>query len=74
MHRTTIMAHDETVERLKGLARQRGVSFAEVVREALDEKAASYRPKPTSLGAGQSSPSRTASRVGSRRQPPRSWR
>lgn len=68
------MAGEETVERLKHLARQRGVSFAEVVREALEEKAMTYRPKPESLGSGQSSSSRTAAGAGSRRQPPRSWR
>ena len=50
------MAQPETVERLRRLARDRGVSFAEVVREALDEKALSYRPKPQSIGSGQSGP------------------
>jgi hypothetical protein len=74
MHRTTIMAEPATIERLRALARERGVSFAEVVREALAEKAASYRPKPSSIGSGQSSPAATARRAGSRRQPPRSWR
>jgi hypothetical protein len=74
MQRTTIMADESTIEELRNLARERGVSFAVVVREALDEKARSYRPRPTSLGTGQSSPSRTAAMRGSRRQPPRSWR
>jgi len=74
MQRTTVMADESTVERLKGLARERGVSFAEVVREALQDKASSYRPKPLSLGSGQSSVSRTAATRGSRRQPPRTWR
>jgi predicted transcriptional regulator len=50
MKRTTIMADEETLERLKGLARDRGVSFAEVAREALEAKAAEFRPKPTTLG------------------------
>ena len=74
MQRTTIMADDTTVDRLRNLARERGVSLAEVVREALEDKARSYRPKPTSLGAAQSAPARTASGRGSRPQPPRSWR
>jgi hypothetical protein len=74
MKRTTIMADEVVVDRLRRLAQERSVSFAEVVREALEEKARSYRPKPTSLGAGQSAPSRTAARAASRRQPPRSWR
>jgi hypothetical protein len=74
MQRTTILADEATVQDLRRLARERGVSFAEVVREALDEKARSYRPKPASLGAGQSTPSRTAASQASHRQPPRSWR
>ncbi|MPZ51220.1 MAG: ribbon-helix-helix protein, CopG family [Acidimicrobiia bacterium] len=74
MKRTTIMAEETTVERLKDLARTRGVSFAEVVREALAEKAGSYRPQPTSIGSGESSPSGTARHEATKRQPPRSWR
>lgn len=74
MQRTTIMADEDTVERLRILARERRVSLATVVREALDEKARSYRPKPASVGTGQSAPSRTAATRASQRQPPRSWR
>ena len=74
MQRTTIMADESTVDTLRKLARERGVSFAQVVREALDDKAQAYRPKPVSLGAGQSAPSRTAAQKGSNRQQPRSWR
>jgi hypothetical protein len=74
MQRTTVMADEETLEKLRALARQRGVSFAEVVRAALDEMAAAYHPKPSSIGVGQSDPARTARDEGSRRQPPRSWR
>lgn len=74
MERTTIMAEKETLARLRSLAQSRGVSFAALAREALDEKAASYRPKPVSLGAGQSSSASTAATEGGERQPPRSWR
>jgi hypothetical protein len=74
MERTTIVAEPATLARLKSLARSRGVSFASVVREALEAKAAAYNLKPTSLGSGQSAPSRTAATDGSGRQPPRSWR
>jgi hypothetical protein len=74
VQRTTIMAEPQTVERLKALARERGVSFAEIAREALEEKARSYRPRPKSAGAGRSAPSQTARRTASHRQPPRSWR
>lgn len=54
MKRTTIMADEETVERLQALARDRGVSFAEVAREALEQKAREYRPRPKSLGVADS--------------------
>lgn len=74
MIRTTILADDEVVERLRRLARERGVSLAQVVREALDEKAKSFAPKPTSLGAGTSSAGSSARAESSTRQPPRSWR
>lgn len=74
MQRTTIMADEDTVDRLRELARERRVSLATVIREALQEKARSYRPSPASIGAGQSPPSRTAATRGSKRQPPRSWR
>lgn len=50
MVRTTVMADVITMNKLKGLAEERGVSLAAVVREALEEKAANYRPKPLSLG------------------------
>jgi predicted transcriptional regulator len=74
MERTTIMADRDTLARLRRLARSRRMSFSALAREALDEKAASYLPKPTSLGAGQSSSASTAATQGGERQPPRSWR
>ena len=74
MERTTIMADESVLDRLRRLARERGVSFAAVVREALDEKARTYQPKPLSLGSGESRPAAAARLQGSRRLPPRSWR
>jgi len=50
MVRTTVMADQLTMNKLKGLARERGVSLATVVREALEEKAMAYLPKPTWIG------------------------
>ena len=47
------MADEATLDLLKNMARERHVSLAEVVREALQEKAQSYRPKPASIGAGR---------------------
>jgi hypothetical protein len=74
MKRTTIMADEETLGRLQELARDQGRSFAAVVREAPDEKAATYRPRIESLGIASSEPSGTAAEKGSERTPPRSWR
>jgi len=74
MKRTTIVADDHVVQKLKALARDRGVSFAEVAREALEDKAMQYRPKPQSMGVASSSPAKTAATTASKRQPPRSWR
>ena len=50
MERTTIMADPETLRRLRALARERGVSFAEIVREALEAKADEHHPRPTIFG------------------------
>jgi predicted transcriptional regulator len=72
MKRTTILADEKTVRKLKGLASDRGVPFSEVVREALEQKAAEYRPKPQSLGIAESRA--TGARKASGRVPPRSWR
>lgn len=74
MKRTSIVSNELTLERLREMARARGVSLAVVVREALEEKAAAYNPVPESIGSGQSRPARTGATRGSRRQPPRSWR
>jgi hypothetical protein len=71
MKRTTIMAEEKTVNRLQDLARDRGVSFAEVVREALEEKAREYRPRPRSLGLFDSGRKDVSTRAGMGRTPPR---
>jgi hypothetical protein len=71
MLRTTVMAEEEVVERLRMLARDRGVSFAEIAREALEEKAREYRPRPTCLGLGSSGRSDNSEHAGVGRTPPR---
>ena len=71
MERTTIMADPEVLERLRQLARQRGVSFAQVAREALQAKASEYRPRPTCLGIGSSGEQDVSSRAGVGRTEPR---
>ncbi len=44
MERTTLMLPDETRDRLRRLALERGVSMATIIREAIDEKVARTRP------------------------------
>lgn len=70
------MADEKTLQRLRALARERGVSFAEVVREALEDKAAEHHPPLLSVGSGESKgPRRDAARKeATRRVPPRPWR
>ena len=46
MIRTTVMADPVVMERLKALAAERGVSVSTLIREALEEKAGEYRPRP----------------------------
>ena len=74
MKRTTIMADERTVEKLKRLAEDRGVPLSEVVREALEQKAAEYRPKPRSVGIAEWHGESAAARNATGRVPPRSWR
>lgn len=63
MKRTTIAAPDDVMDRLRAIAVQRNVSLATVIREALEEKAASQRPLPKSLGMGASGYTDTARRT-----------
>jgi hypothetical protein len=68
MERTTLMLPDETRDRLRRIAADRGVSMATVIREAIDEKVASVRPRPRSIGIGASSVKDTARRSGEQRR------
>ncbi|MHB8512768.1 MAG: ribbon-helix-helix protein, CopG family [Actinomycetota bacterium] len=72
MIRTTIMADEGTIKKLRMLAKERGVSFAEIVREALRHKAEELRPKLTFLGSVSGTRSDTLEKFGSGRVPPRS--
>ncbi len=74
MVRTTVMADQQTLDRLRAVAKDRGVSFATIVREALEDKAKEYRPKPKSLGMGSSGRSDIPTTEATERVPPRSWR
>lgn len=74
MIRTTIMAEPDVIEKLRGLARERGVSFAEIAREALANKAAEFQPPLSCVGSGSSGRGKLARKAGAGRVPPRSWR
>ena len=74
MERTTISIPDELLNRLRVIAAERRTSIAALVREALEEKVKSYRPRPRSLGIGDSGYTDTSIRTTTERPEPRSWR
>ena len=74
MRRTTMMLPDDLRDRLRRIAAERDVSMAALIREAIDEKVARARPRPTSLGVGASGAPDTARRTGDERPEPRPWR
>ena len=74
MVRTSILADEQTLDRLRALARERGVSLGAVIREALDEKAAEPRPRPLSAGIGASGGSHVAATAATEPVPPAPWR
>lgn len=74
MERTTIAIPEDLLKRLRLLAAERRTSMAALIREALEEKSASYRPKPKSLGIGASGHRDTARRSAEERPEPRPWR
>ncbi len=51
MKRTTIVAEERVLYRLRQLADSRGVSMGEIIREALEEKLSREQPPLRSLGA-----------------------
>ncbi len=74
MERTTVMLPDELRARLRRIAAERGVSMANIIREAIEEKVQRTRPLPQSLGIGSSGTSETGRRAGDERAEPRAWR
>jgi hypothetical protein len=74
MRRTTIVAPEELLRRLRGIAAERGTSMATVIREALEEKVNGHRPRPRSLGIGDSGHTDVARRSAEERPEPRPWR
>jgi hypothetical protein len=74
MQRTTIMAPEELIRQLRLVAAERGISMAEIIREALEEKARAARPRPRSLGVGASGRSDLSTRLGEEEFLPEPWR
>lgn len=76
MRRTTIMADEDTLERLRDIARHEGRSLADVIREALDERARNPRPRLHFLSVGASEPGTgpTARESAELRPEPPAWR
>jgi Ribbon-helix-helix protein, copG family len=74
MQRTTIVAPEQVLQRLRRMAAERGTSMADLIREALEAKVGTDQPRPRSLGLGASGHTDTAQRAGNERPLPRSWR
>lgn len=74
MQRTTISLPEELLERLRLIAAERSTSMAALVREAVEEKIQSHRPRPRSLGIGASGHTDTARRTAEERPDSRPWR
>jgi hypothetical protein len=74
MRRTTIVASEELLDRLRCIAAERKTSMATIIREALEEKTRNHRPKPMSIGIGSSGRSDISRRIGEEPMIPESWR
>ncbi len=74
MKRTTISLPEGLLKQLRLMAAERRTSMASLIREAIEQKAAAHRPKPRSLGLGDSGRSDTARRTADERPEPRAWR
>jgi predicted transcriptional regulator len=74
MRRTTIVAPDDLIERLRQEATERKVSLATIIREALEEKVQRFRRKPRSLGIGDSGRTDIGRRTADEPVLPESWR
>jgi hypothetical protein len=74
MQRTTIVAPADLLKRLRRVAAERGTSMADLIREALEDRVGTDRPRPRSLGMGASGHTDTAQRSGNERPTARSWR
>jgi plasmid stability protein len=74
MERTTISLPRELIVKLRVMAAERRTSMAAIIREALQEKVTSKRPKPTFLGIADSGHTDSARLASEGPVPPVSWR
>ena len=77
MKRFVLQADDTLLERAREVAHQRGVSIAQVVRDALENELgpAAARPRSQLIGAFESGRPDNARKAGrTPRVPPRPWR
>ncbi|MBI4283504.1 MAG: ribbon-helix-helix protein, CopG family [Chloroflexi bacterium] len=74
MERTTMSIPEELLKRLRLMAAERGTSMAVLIREAVEEKVRSHRPKPKSIGMGDSGRTDISERSATERPVPRNWR
>ncbi len=76
MKRTTIMADEELLARLRAIALREDVSLAEVIRQGLEWRARQPRPRPSFIGSVSTGDAAhdTAERAGEAPYEPRSWR
>ena len=74
MTRTTISVPVDLLKRLRVIAAEQRTSMAALIRQALEQVAAAHRPRPKSIGIGDSGHTDTARRAGEERAVPRSWR
>ncbi len=72
MMRTTISLPEDLIQRLKIMAARRQISMGALIREAAEEKVSETRPRPKSLGAGESDYTDTSRLMGETRPVPRS--
>ena len=76
MKRTTIVAPEELLERVRAVAREEETSVADIVRQALEWRVSQPGRTFHFVGAGESSepPHDTGRRAGDMSYQPRSWR
>ncbi|MAF53745.1 MAG: ribbon-helix-helix protein, CopG family [SAR202 cluster bacterium] len=74
MTRTTISIPDDLLQRVRTMAAERRTSMAALIREAVENKVATHRPRPKSSGMGAPGYTDTARRSATELPVPRSWR